>query len=194
MSSNTLSGAGISPANTKAQLLHIGTGNLAAGAVVKLGDGTSTPLTISAAGISVDGAVAATSVTATNMTTTGLTVTNVTAGGGGTLTLTGGLTLSGKLVFTGIQALSGAGAVNVTDATTLFTSTGASQALTLADGTHGQIKTIVHAVDGGSGILTPTTKTGYSTITFTAAGDSVTLQFFTTRGWCILASRGVTIA
>ncbi|MDP3850094.1 MAG: hypothetical protein Q8Q59_06310 [Luteolibacter sp.] len=61
MASNTLSGAGVSPANTKAQLLHIGTGNLAAGAVVRLGDGTATPLTISSAGISVAGSIAATS-------------------------------------------------------------------------------------------------------------------------------------
>jgi hypothetical protein len=52
MSSNTLSGAGVTPANTKTQLLHIGTGNLAAGAVVRLGDGTATPLTISSTGIS----------------------------------------------------------------------------------------------------------------------------------------------
>jgi hypothetical protein len=63
MASNTLSGAGVSPANTKDQLLHIGTGNLAAGAVVRLGDGTSTPLTISATGISIAGAVVATTAT-----------------------------------------------------------------------------------------------------------------------------------
>jgi hypothetical protein len=61
MSSNTLSGAGVSPANTKNQLLHIGTGTLGAGAVVRLGDGTATPLTISSAGISVAGSIAATS-------------------------------------------------------------------------------------------------------------------------------------
>ena len=42
----------MSPANTKDQLLHIGTGNLAAGAVVRLGDGTATALTVSATGIS----------------------------------------------------------------------------------------------------------------------------------------------
>lgn len=63
MSSNTLSGAGVSPANTKDQLLHIGTGTLGAGAVVRLGDGTATPLTISITGISVGGSIAATSMT-----------------------------------------------------------------------------------------------------------------------------------
>lgn len=160
MASNTLSGAGVSPANTKNQLLHIGTGTLGAGAIVRLGDGTATPLTISSAGISVAGT----------------------------------LDVTGNLVFSATDTLSGAGAVSATSSVTLFTSTGASQALTLANGTHGQIKTIVHVVDGGSGILTPATKTGYSTITFTTAGDSVTLIYLTTQGWIILGSRGVTIA
>ena len=50
MPANQLTGS--SPAATRAQLLHIGTGTLAAGAVVRLGDGTATPLTISATGIS----------------------------------------------------------------------------------------------------------------------------------------------
>lgn len=167
---NNLHDAGATPAGTVSQLLHIGTGTLAGGAVIRLGDGSSTILTLS---------------------TTGLTV-------GGNLTVTGALQgntqLAGPLVFTGVQSLSGAGAVDQTLPVTLFTSTGASQALTLADGTHGQIKTIVHAVDGGSGILTPATKTGYTTVTFTAAGDTVTLMFLTTRGWVVIASRGVTIS
>ena len=61
MASNTLTG--VSPASTRNQLLHIGTGSLGAGAVVRLGDGTSTPLTISSAGISVAGSIAATTMT-----------------------------------------------------------------------------------------------------------------------------------
>lgn len=89
-----------------------------------------------------------------------------------------------------IQALSGAGAVNVTTATTDLTTTGAAQALTLANGVAGQYKNIVHVVDGGSAVLTPTTKTGFSTITFTAVGDSAFLQFHATRGWMIVALNG----
>lgn len=103
------------------------------------------------------------------------------------------ITLSGTLITTP-QALSGAGAINVTTSATAYTSTGGSEALTLANGTAGQFKTISHVVDGGSGILTPTTKAGYSTITFTNAGDSVTLQYFTTAGWCVMGSYGATIA
>jgi len=91
------------------------------------------------------------------------------------------------------QSLSGAGAVNITTGLTSLTTTGASQALTLADGAVGQIKIIVHTVDGGSAVLTPTTKIGFSTVTFTAVGDSVAL-IYTATGWAIFGSRGVTIA
>jgi len=96
-------------------------------------------------------------------------------------------------IFASNQALSGAGAVNVTDMLTSLTTTGASQALTLANGTLGQVKVVVHVVDGGSAVLTPTTKIGFSTITFTAVGDAVTM-IYTTAGWAIVGDRGVTIA
>jgi len=92
------------------------------------------------------------------------------------------------------QLLSGAGAVNLTTEVTAFTSTGAAQALTLADGTPGQVKVIIHEVDGGSGVLTPTTKTGFTTITFTAVGDSCVLRYLATRGWMIEALRGAVAA
>lgn len=121
---------------------------------------------------------------------------NVTASSGdtavaGTLGVAGLTTLTGGLVG-GVQSLSGAGAVNLTTLTTAFTSTGAAQALTLANGTAGQIKTIVHAVDGGSGVLTPTTALGYTTITFTNVGDTATLQYVST-GWAILSVHGATV-
>ena len=96
-------------------------------------------------------------------------------------------------VVLGTQSLSGAGAVDITNAFTSLTTTGAAQALTLADGTAGQLKIITHVVDGGSAVLTPTTKIGFSTITFTAVGDSAML-IYTAAGWAIVGSRGVTIA
>lgn len=91
------------------------------------------------------------------------------------------------------QSLSGAGAVDVTSQITHFTSTGASEALSLADGTQGQIKTIVHISDGGSGVLTPTSFGSGSTVTFTNAGDTATL-LFTNSAWYVIGSYGVTIA
>jgi len=96
-------------------------------------------------------------------------------------------------VFASVQSLSGAGAVNLTDMMTSLTTTGASQALTLANGTVGQIKIITHTVDGGSAVLTPTTKIGFSTVTFTAVGDTV-MMIYTAAGWAIIGDRGVTIA
>ncbi len=108
-------------------------------------------------------------------------------------TTTGAMTLGGGLAVS-TQALSGAGAVNTTTVCTKLTTTGGSQALTLADGANGQIKIIVHDVDGGSAILTPTTKSGFSTITFTNLGDTATLIFVTTRGWMILALNGAVAA
>lgn len=111
-------------------------------------------------------------------------------------TSTGAVTVNasfGKDVILGTQSLSGAGAVDITNAFTSLTTTGAAEALTLANGSVGELKVIVHAVDGGSAVLTPTTKIGFSTITFTAVGDSATL-IYTSAGWAIIGSRGVTIA
>jgi hypothetical protein len=96
-------------------------------------------------------------------------------------------------IFATNQALSGAGAVNLTDMLTSLTTTGAAQALTLANGTAGQIKIISHVVDGGSAVLTPTTKIGFTTITFTNVGDSATLVY-TVAGWAIVGISGAVAA
>jgi hypothetical protein len=50
MPANSLTGSSLS--STYTQLLHCGTGTLAAGFAVRLGDGTASPLTISSTGIS----------------------------------------------------------------------------------------------------------------------------------------------
>lgn len=99
----------------------------------------------------------------------------------------------GDAAVVGVQSLSGAGAVDVTNGLTSLTSTGAAQALTLANGSAGQLKTIVHTVDGGSAVLTPTTKIGFSTITFTGVGESATLVY-TAAGWAIVALNGAVAA
>lgn len=122
------------------------------------------------AGITASGAVANdfSGSTATFLTSTGLNTI------GGDL-----LMASGKVVgFGAPQALSGPGAVNVTTLVTLFTSTGAGDALTMADGTRaGQLKFVTMVVDGGSGVLTPTTKTNFTTLTLTAAHDWGLMQW-----------------
>lgn len=92
-----------------------------------------------------------------------------------------------------IQSLSGAGAVNVTDLITEITSTGAD-ALTLANGSAGQVKIIVMIVDGGDATLTPTTLAGGTTITFGDVGDGVILVYNTTTGWNVVGNNGAVIA
>jgi hypothetical protein len=99
-------------------------------------------------------------------------------------------------VFGTVQSLSGAGAVNITTLTTAFTSTATGNALTLADGTAGQLKMIVYvaeAAGGDTGVLTPTNLGGFTTITFNAVGDSCLLQFIGTDWWAI-SVRGATLA
>ena len=91
-----------------------------------------------------------------------------------------------------VQSLSGAGAVNLTDLITEITTTGAD-ALTLADGSAGQVKIITMIVDGGDGTLTPTTLAGGTTITFNDVGDGVVLVYGT-AGWVVVGNNGATIA
>lgn len=107
-------------------------------------------------------------------------------------TVTGALTLTAALKSTP-QLLTGAGAVNLTTLVTEIVSTGAD-ALTLADGTNGQVKILCMKTDGGDATLTPTTKTGYTTIVFNDAGDGCVLVFVTTVGWLVVGNNGCTIS
>jgi hypothetical protein len=95
-----------------------------------------------------------------------------------------------------VQALSGPGAVNITSLATAFTSTATGNALTLADGAQGQLKTIVYvaeAAGGDTGILTPANLGSGTTVTFNAVGDSATLQFVGTDWW-VVGFRGAVVA
>ena len=110
-------------------------------------------------------------------------------------TFAGNQTFSGAII-TSTQTLSGAGAVDIVNVATAFTSTATGNALTLANGAVGQIKTVAYVAEAAAldtGILNPTTRVGYSTITFTSVGDSVTLQYFT-QGWAVIGVRGATVA
>lgn len=68
-----------------------------------------------------------------------------------------------------------------------------AEALTLANGVPGQVITIALVVDGGgTGTLTPATKSGFVSIAFADAGDIATLQYVNdTVGWVILGTAGV---
>ena len=110
-------------------------------------------------------------------------------------TFTGSQTFSGPIIES-VQALSGPGAINITQPVTAFTSTATGNALTLADGVAGQLKTIVYVTEAAgadTGVLTPTNLGAGTTITFTNVGDACTLQFIGTEWWAI-SLRGATLA
>jgi hypothetical protein len=109
---------------------------------------------------------------------------------------TGAITTSatyGASITGGVQQLSGAGAVDITNLVTEITTTGAD-ALTLANGSAGQIKIITMVVDGGDGTLTPATFANGTTITFNDANDTVALLYANTIGWVIISNSGATVA
>lgn len=94
------------------------------------------------------------------------------------------------------QSLIGPGAVNITGLVTAFTSTATGNALTLADGAQGQLKTVIYVAEtagADTGILTPTNLGSATTITFNAVGDSVTLQFVG-ADWWVVGFRGAVVA
>ena len=87
----------------------------------------------------------------------------------------------------GIQA-----AVGITTALTLLASSGTDTATTLADGTVvGQIKIIVHDVDGGNSIRAVTDALGFADLDFVDDGDTAMLMWTGTTGWAILAQQSV---
>ena len=109
--------------------------------------------------------------------------------------VTGNVTgdLTGR-VFGTVTTRSGAGAVPITAATVQISTGAGAAALTLANGTAGQMLTLVMTVDGGGdATLTPTTKTGFTTIVFGDVGDAVVLQYFTTLGWMVVSNNGATV-
>lgn len=69
--------------------------------------------------------------------------------------------------------------------------TGGVEALTLANGVPGQRITITLGTDGGDGTLTPATCTGFATIVFADAKDTVTLEYIDdTVGWVLIGYYG----
>ena len=129
--------------------------------------------------------------------TTGLTVTGSPVTASGTITLAGVLAIANGGTNIGtVQALTGPGAVNLTSLVTAVSAEDAADALTLADGTVGQLKVVVYAAESDAGdtaVLTPANRVGYATITFADVGDTATLVY-TSAGWAIIAVRGATVA
>jgi len=70
-----------------------------------------------------------------------------------------------------------------------LTTTG-TVATALADGTVlGQLKFVVHTVDGGSSEMTPVDPLGWADADFVTAGDSALFMWTGSIGWACIASR-----
>ena len=83
-------------------------------------------------------------------------------------------------------------ALSITHAVTLLGSSSSDTATSLADGTViGQIKIIVHDVDGGNSILAVTDGLGFADLDFVDAGDTAMLMWTGTTGWAILSQQSV---
>ena len=79
-------------------------------------------------------------------------------------------------------------AIGITTALTLLACNGSNTATTLADGTVvGQIKIIVHDVDGGNSILAVTDALGFADLDFVDDGDTAMLMWTGTTGWALLS-------
>jgi len=98
-----------------------------------------------------------------------------------------------------VQALTGDGSTtlvaNVTTAITTVNATSATGTVTLADGSDGQIKTIINVSTSGTNnvVITPANLRGYTTVTLNAEGETVTLLFKGSQ-WNIIAGHGYVAA
>ena len=97
------------------------------------------------------------------------------------------------------QSLTGAGAANVTSAVTAFTTNtdnSGNNAVTLADGTSGQIKILYTKVETSGGqttVVTPAAFANGTTLTFDAVGDAAIL-YYNGSTWVLVGSTGTAIA
>ncbi len=99
-------------------------------------------------------------------------------------------TLAGR-VKVARDRISVAGAISVETPTTLIVSGATGQAMTLADGSEGQRKTLIFESDGGTAtntaVITPANFGGAdsATITLTNPGDSCTFEFHAGSWWLV---------
>jgi hypothetical protein len=109
----------------------------------------------------------------------------------GNLAITGGF----LRLATTPQSLSGSGSlvVNTSAAVTYITTVGGSATLSFADGVQGQEKTLVMIGDAGDAVLSPSSPSGFTTITFNDVGDTARLIFLNSK-WNILSVYGATVA
>lgn len=113
----------------------------------------------------------------------------------GTVT-TSNLAASGRIILSGSEDLAASAAANLLVTASYFT-TAAAETATLAAGTEGQIKTFMMRGDGGDMVITVTNagwkSSGTGTITFNTIGQACTLQYISSKWFCI-GNNGATFA
>lgn len=110
--------------------------------------------------------------------------------------LTDGLQVISPDIISAPQALSGPGALSVLTRSTLFTSTAAGNALTLANGLYfGQRKTVAYTAEAAgadTGVITPAAPGNFATATLTNKWDSVEFEWSGTV-WNVVGFGGAAV-
>ena len=97
------------------------------------------------------------------------------------------------------QTITGDGAtssaIEITNPVTEVNATSGAAPVTLADGSNGQIKTIINVSSSGTNAvtITPSNLRGYTSIVLNAPGETVTCMFKNSN-WNIIAGNGYTTA
>ena len=86
-------------------------------------------------------------------------------------------------------------AIEITNPVTEVNATSGAAPVTLADGSNGQIKTIINVSSSGTNAvtITPSNLRGYTSIVLNAPGETVTCMFKNSN-WNIIAGNGYTTA
>lgn len=113
----------------------------------------------------------------------------INSAGGGTFTT------AGAVVFSGTETIASGGtstALSLTKTVHYIDADAGGDTFTLADGTAGQIMTILLTSSTGVATITPTNLAGGTSITLNADGDTVVLQFMDTE-WFILGGNSYAV-
>lgn len=106
--------------------------------------------------------------------------------GGGGVVAAGLSEIAGFIPSDPVETVNAPGAISADAYLTNLESTGVADAFSLPDGnTPGQLKKIVHYIDGGSAVITPANLSGGTTITMTTVGEFVTM-FWNGTDWFVI--------
>jgi hypothetical protein len=173
--------------------------NAGQGIAVSSGNGNVTISTTSSGGTVTSVGISSSQLTVSGSPVVGTGVINVDLPASATFTGTvsaANLSASGRILLSGSEDLAASAAANLLLTASHFTTTTAETA-TLAAGTEGQIKTFMMKGDGGDMVITVTNAgwktSGTGTITFNTIGQACTLQYISSKWFCI-GNNGATFA